>query len=125
MTAGSDSSHKGIRLALLASYVIGIGWILIRSGDPVDPAWWMGAIPFLGWMLSPIAVPLLIRLRSWLLTGGVATMGAYSLYVYERDMFGSGVTSTSALIFIFLPAYLWLGTAILNFIAYMVRRRSS
>ena len=125
MNAAPDRIHKAVRLGVLALYVVGVEWIAVRAGSPADPWWWALEIPFSLWIVAPVAVPLLLRLRHWLLTGGVAAMAAYSLHIYERDMFGPGARSTSALIFVFLPLYQWLGTAVLIVVAALLSRRTS
>jgi len=59
-----------------------------------------------------------------LLTGGVALIAAHGVYVYGDSMFGPDRSSTSALIFIFLPIYQWVGTAILIVLASVATRRT-
>ena len=123
MTTAAHRIHGIVRLGIVAIYAVAIGSISIRAGNPDQLWWWLLEIPFFLWIVAPVAMPLLLRLKSWLLTGGVAVMAAYSIYVYDRDMFGPGARSTSALIFIFLPIYQWIGTAILIVIAAIVQRR--
>jgi hypothetical protein len=125
MNATPDKVHKIVQWGVLAAYLAAVEWISVRTGNPTDPWWWLGEIPFALWIMAPIAVPLLLRFRHWLLTGGVAAMAGYGIYVYDRDMFGSGARSTSALIFIFLPIYQWVGTAVLIVIASAMSRRTS
>ena len=125
MTLVSEKAHKGIRLGILAAYALALEWIAIRAGEPTELWWWLGEIPFFLWMVAPVALPLLIRIRSWLLTAGVSLMAIYSIYVYERAMFGPDARSTSALIFVFLPIYQWVATAILIVVAAMISRKTS
>lgn len=125
MSATPDRIHKFVRLGVLAVYATAIEWISVRAGSPTDPWWWAVDILFFLWIIAPIAVPLLLRIRHWLLTGGIAAMAAYGVYVYEESMFGPGARSTSALIFIFLPIYQWVGTAVLIAVAAAMGRRKS
>jgi len=120
-----DKLHRIVRWSVLAAYVAGVGSIVFRAGNPTESFWRLSALPFSLWMIAPIAVPLLLRIRHWLLTGGVAAMAVYGLYVYERDMFGPDVRSTSGLILIFLPIYQWVGTAVLIVVAAVMSRRKS
>ena len=113
MTTTPDKIHRAVRFCIVAVYGVAVGWIAIRAGEPTELWWWLLEIPFFLWIVAPIAVPLLLSLRSWFLTSGVAVMAAYSVYIYERDMFGPGARSTSALIFVFLPVYQWAGAAVL------------
>ena len=125
MTAISDEVNRAVRLGTLATYSVGVWWIELRTGAPTDLWWWLLEIPFFLWTVAPIGVPLLLRMRSWVLTGGVALMAAYGLYVYDRDMFGPGARSTSALIFICLPLYQWVGTIVLVGITSVLNRKTS
>jgi hypothetical protein len=120
-----DLVHKLVRLGVLTAYAAAIEWIAFRAGNPTDPWWWVVDIPFSLWIVAPIAVPLILRFRHWLLTGGVTAMAAYGVYIYEGSMFGPAARSTSALIFIFLPIYQWVGTAVLIVIASVMSRRTS
>lgn len=124
MTGASDNALKATRLCLLALYAIGVEWICIKSGDPADPWWWVIDVPFFLWIVAPVATPLLLRLNSWFLAAGAGAMAAHGLYVYATDMFGPGARSTSALIFIFLPLYQWVGAAVLIVSAFLLPRKT-
>ena len=125
MNVVPERIHRAARLGVIAAYAAAVEWIAFRAGNPADPWWWTVNIPFSLWIVAPIAVPLLLRIRHWLLTGGIAAMAAYGIYIYENSMFGRGARSTSALIFIFLPIYQWVGTAVLIVIASVMSRRTS
>jgi hypothetical protein len=96
-----------IKLAIGIAYALAVFSIMIRAGDPNSFFWWLGMMPFFGWCLLPIGLALLYPTRFLPLVIIVAAIAAYSVFVYERDMFGPGVRSTSALIFIWLPVYQW------------------
>lgn len=125
MSPNPESVHKVLRLGVIAAYAAGVAWISVRTGSPADPWWWLTEIVFFAWIVAPITVPLLQPIRHWLLTGGVAAMAAYSLYSYEHDMFGPDTNSTSALIFVFLPLYQWVATAVLIVAASIASRRKA
>ena len=125
MTANPDKLHRAVRLSVIAAYAVAVEWIAVRAGNPTELWWWLQEIPFLLWIVAPIAVPLLLRIRSWVLTGGLVLMAAYSVYVYEHDMFGPGARSTSALIFVFLPIYQWVAAAVLIVVASALSRKAS
>ena len=124
MSATPDSVHKIARWSVIAAYAAAVEWIGVRVGNPTDLWWWLDDIPFSLWIIAPIAVPLLLRIRHWLLTGGATAMAVYGVYIYEDAMFGPGGRSTSALIFVFLPIYQWIGTAILIVAAAALNRRA-
>ena len=118
-----ERTHRIVRFGVIATYVAAVEWIAFRAGEPTNLWWWLVDIPFSLWIVAPIALPLLLRIRHWLPTAGVAAMAAYGIYIYESAMFGPGARSTSALIFIFLPMYQWLGTALLITLAAILGRR--
>jgi hypothetical protein len=125
MNAAPDRIHKLVRLSVIAAYAAAVQWIGAKAGSPTDPIWWLADIPFSLWIVAPIAVPLLLWIRHWLLTGGVTAIAAYSVYIYEDSMFGPGARSTSAIIFVFMPLYQWIGAAILIVIAAAMTRRKA
>jgi hypothetical protein len=125
MNGAPDKIHNFVRWSVIAAYVAVFEWIAVSTGDPTDLWWWLAEFPFSIWIIAPIALPLLLRLRHWLLTGGVTAMAAYGVYVYVDSMIGPGVRSTSGLVFIFLPFYQWLGTGILIVLAAVMSRRTS
>jgi hypothetical protein len=125
MSAKSDRIHAFAQWGIVAAYAAAIEWIAFRAGNPADPWWWLWGIPLSLWIVAPIAVPLLLRIKHWLLTAGVAAMAVYGVYLYEVSMFGPGVRSTSGVIFVFLPLYQWFGTALLLLVALATRRRTS
>lgn len=125
MSVTPDKIHKMVRWGIPTVYFAAVEWIAVRTGNPTELWWWLGEIPFALWIIAPIAVPLFLRIRHWLLTGGVAAMATYGIYVYGDSMFGPGARSTSALIFIFLPIYQWVGTAILIVVASAMSRRTA
>lgn len=125
MNVASDKIHKLVRYGVIVAYAVAVEWIAVRVGNPADPWWWLTEVAFFVWIVAPIAVPLLQPIRHWLLTGGVAAMAGCSLYVYERAMFGPDTNSTSALIFVFLPLYQWVVTAVLLVAAAIASRRKS
>ncbi|UUR06997.1 hypothetical protein [Sphingomonas glaciei] len=55
------------------------------------------------------------------MTIGVGLLAAISLYLYGTTMLGSDQSSTAALIFIFLPLYLWVGVAFVFLIDWLSR----
>jgi hypothetical protein len=58
--------------------------------------------------VAPIIAAYRLQRDSWFSTAALAGIAMYSLYIYERDMFGPGARSTSALIFVWLPIYQWI-----------------
>jgi hypothetical protein len=109
-------------LAVAIIYAIWIETIAVRAGNSSELRWWLSEIPFFLWIVAPIAAAYLVRWDSWLYTIGLAAIATYSLYIYERDMFGPGARSTSALIFVFLPLYQWAAVAMLVAVVWTIRR---
>lgn len=105
---------RGSVSAILSLYVVVVLLIMIRAGSPDTIWWWAGAAAFLAWAAAPFAAAALLirrqngRRAAVLSTVLMALAAGYSLYVYERAMFGAGARSTSGLIFIFLPLYQWV-----------------
>jgi hypothetical protein len=96
----------------------------MRTGDPASLGWWGGAVPMMLWIVSPIAFLSLTRQSSVLLLLAALGLAMASTIIYIHDMFGTGVRSTSALIFIFLPFYLWIAALMvwgLSFVEYRLR----
>lgn len=100
------------RAPILLLYGAAIGLILLRAGDSASLIWWGGAVPFMFWIVSPIAFLCLTRQSSILLPITALVLAIGSTAIYLSDMFGSQARSTSALIFIFLPIYLWIAALI-------------
>ena len=115
-------SHRIVRAAIIGVYAIWTQWIAVRAGEPGDLWWWVVGLFFFVWMVAPIAVPLLVWFRDWLVTIGIGLIAAHGVYAYERDMFGPGARSTSALIFVFLPIYQWAAVLLLLVVAGASRR---
>lgn len=109
------------RLALLAGYALAIGILQLMVGSPQNPSWWLAFLPFFAWTIAPIAVPLAGRGTGWFVTMGVGLLAAISLYLYGTTMLGSDQSSTAALIFIFLPLYLWVAVAFVFLIDWLSR----
>ena len=123
MTMAMERNALGLTtLMVVVLFGAALVGIMLRAGEPSDPSWWMLLIPFLGWCLAPIVVPLSAARRSWFMTIGMALLCAVSLYIYLRDMFGPGARSTSALIFLFLPIYQWVAVAVLIGLAWALRQ---
>jgi hypothetical protein len=114
-----------LRLGLIGLYFMAALWVAVRAGSPDSLWWWALSIPFLAWIVSPVAVPLLMRMNNWFLTAGVTVIAIHGVYEYERGMFGPDTNSTSAVMFVFLPAYQWAAAALLIFIAALVDRRAA
>ena len=125
MNIAPDKIHKLARLGVIAAYIVAIEWISVRTGSPADSWWWLNDIPFFLWIVAPVAVPLLLPVRHWLLTAGVTALAVCGVYLYEDAMFGPDTRSTSALVFVFLPLYQWVGTAILIVLASVMSRRKA
>ena len=109
----------------LATVVIYSAWVFsidLRAGDPGELWWWGLWLPFFLWTIAPFVTAHVIRSDDWFFTLGLIGIAAYSLYVYERDMFGPGARSTSGLIFIFLPIDQWIALALLVGGAWAFRR---
>jgi hypothetical protein len=109
------------RLAILFAYSGGIAMMQMIVGEPRNLAWWLGFIPFFLWTVAPIGVPLATRGSGWFVTMGVGLLAVVSFYIYGKAMLGSDPSSTAALIFIFLPLYLWMGVAYVFLIDWLSR----
>ncbi len=74
----------------------------------------MALIPFLMWIMAPVAATFVIVHRQsnaglLAVSCGLMSIAVISgIYIYISDMFGEDVRSTSALVFIFLPIYQWV-----------------
>lgn len=89
------------RRPILVLYVAAIGLIAARTGDPADLTWWGLLLPFMLWIVSPVAFLCLTRPASILLPVAALALAIGSSAIYIHDMFGPSASSTSALIFIF------------------------
>jgi len=116
------SPQRLTALVIVAIYALWIEVIAMRAGDPGELWWWLLEIPFFLWIVAPIITAYLVGRDNWLFTIGLAAIAAYSLDIYERDMFGPGARSTSALIFIWLPIYQWVAVLILLAMIWSIRR---
>ena len=99
---------KDWRLGILGIYAVAVGAIQIWAGKPDDleSAIWITGF----WAFAVLPIALLCLSTHHILIKGVAAIivAAYGLYAYTDSMFGlfgAKPTSTSALIFIFLPIY--------------------
>ena len=110
-----------VSIFVLVAYSLSVGAVMIQAGEnPTSFSWWLGALPFLGWCIAPIAAPLVFR--SWIMTVGVAAVAGWGSYEYNIEMLGPGARSTSALAFIFLPIYQWMAIAVVLGIDWAARR---
>lgn len=112
------------RRPVLLLYAAVTGVILMRAGDPASFVWWGGAVPFMLWIVSPIAFMSLTRQSSVLLPLAALGLAIGSTTIYISAMYGPGASSTSALIFVFIPLYLWIAALIvwgLSFVEYRLR----
>lgn len=116
------NARKVTTLAIVVIYAIWVEVIALRAGEPWEIWWWALEIPFFLWIIAPIVTAYLLRWENWLFAISLAAIAVYSLYVYERDMFGPGARSTSAIIFIWLPIYQWIAVGLLVGGARLVRR---
>ena len=122
MTTARWSAERVATLTITVIYAVWIELIAMRAGEPWELWWWIFEIPFFIWIVAPIVTAYFIRYDDWAFAAGLAAIAGYSLYIYERDMFGAGARSTSALIFIFLPLYQWLAVGILTAAVWGIRR---
>ena len=110
------------RWTLLSVYGLALASIMVQAGEPTSLEWWALFIPFFAWSIAPLAVPLLLPLRSWLIVLGTGAIAAHGWYTYEQQMFGPGARSTSGIVFVFLPIYQWLAVFILLTLAWAAKR---
>ncbi|MEE9434414.1 MAG: hypothetical protein V3V15_09270 [Sphingorhabdus sp.] len=101
------SNFGVLNFLVLAGYAIAILEIFVAAGVPGENEAWLWALLFFLWCVAPIAFPLVVLRRSWLVTLIVALIAIYSIYEYTVGMRGPDTTSTSALILLSLPIYQW------------------
>ncbi|HEU5286020.1 MAG TPA: hypothetical protein VFU20_05860 [Sphingomicrobium sp.] len=107
---------------IVIAYGLAVLTTMLQAGEPNAFWWWLLFFPFYAWWLAPVGLPLFYPWPSWFITLPIGAMAAYSSHIYERDMFGPGARSTSALIFIFLPIYQWMAVGVLIGVAWLTRR---
>lgn len=123
-----------VRMLGIASAVVAFGLIalMIHTGDPSSSSWWLAAIPFALWIVGPAIVPYLLarrrrdRFTSIAMIGFLVISTSLSGAAYYQAIFVS-VSSTAALVFLFVPLYQWtafliVAGAILAATAWIKRR---
>ena len=101
--------------------------LVFYAGEPNDPGWWTGALPFALWIIGPAVAPCLIakpKSSRWF----AITMFSYFIvsslfagFAYH-DAFFRSKSSTAALVMVFVPLYQWLALAILLLLCFGIRR---
>jgi hypothetical protein len=117
----------------IATAVAALGAVLtavamVHEGSPGDLSWWVGAVPFAVWTLSPFVLVMVLwaplgrsrPARGLLAAASVVATGlaAYLLFMcmHERK------SSTFGLVFLFFPAFQLLLVAPLSFAAWFAGR---
>lgn len=103
-----------LRVLGVAAIVVTVGLLtlMIHSGDPSSSSWWLAAIPFALWIAGPAVVPYLLARKRRNQTVVITMLGFLTLstllsaVAYYQAMFVS-TSSTSALVFLFIPLYQW------------------
>jgi hypothetical protein len=112
-------------LSVLVAFALGA--LVFYAGEPSDPRWWLGALPFGLWVIGPAVAPCMIanhKSQRWfsitmflyLVVSSIFTGFAY------YDAFFRSRSSTAALTLVFVPLYQWLAIALLLFLCLGIRR---
>jgi len=103
-----------INFIIIALFGIGLFSIKLYSGQPERLSWWPLAILFFLWGLGPILVPFLIWKNNYIMSIIVGIIAAYSMYIYLTSIMGPETSSTSSLIFLFLPLWQWAAVILIS-----------
>ncbi len=112
----NDDVDRDFYARLLSWCVVGsavaLVGLLLYAGDPSSPSWWLGAAPFMLWVVSPAVAPWIVAkvmnrlLATKLLLMFLVVSSSLSATVYY-DAFFASLSSTSALTLIVIPLYQW------------------
>jgi hypothetical protein len=112
-------------LSIIAA--IALGALILHAGEPGNPRWWIGALPFALWIIGPAIAPCLIATRKsphWFsitMLSYLVVSSTLSGFAY-REAFFESQSSTAALAMVFIPLYQWLALAILVLLCFGIRR---
>ncbi|WP_375290726.1 hypothetical protein [Qipengyuania sp.] len=104
------TGRSAIRRSCAALYTLAGLALVLRAGEPQDPAWWIGGLVFFLVVASPVVVGL--WLARWLKSHvyhlfcvTVAAIAVYGFYLQWRTMFAAEPDAQSALVLLFVPFY--------------------
>lgn len=98
-----------------ALYLIAVGMLCIRAGEPGDPQWWLMAVPMAAWIASPVVGGLFLgrRFRSGpariLFASLLAVIAVLGFALQWYTMFIGPSDAQNALVLVFVPLYQWVG----------------
>ena len=112
-------TFMGLFKTLTIAVILAVTALMRSQGDPTKPWWWLGAIPLWFWIAAPIWAPYqLARLANSLIF--TIPLGLFFLiatilsgWVYYEALFPP-TSSTSALIFLVMPGYQWIGLIVVG-----------
>jgi hypothetical protein len=102
------------------------GALVFYAGEPSDPRWWIGGVPFALWVIGPAIVPCLVanhKSRRWFsvtMLLFLAVSSIFSGFAYY-DAFFRSKSSTAALVLVFIPLCQWLAIALLLLLCLGIR----
>jgi hypothetical protein len=111
-----------VMAAIAILYCVAVLVMGIRAGEPSQIWWWIKAIPFLGWVASPVVVGLwLSRLMKslaarLLFLAALIGIGIYGFADQWHVMFVGPSDAQNALIMIFDPLLQWMAVGLIFFI---------
>ncbi len=128
LTAGLN----GVTYGILGLGAVTTLWFMWRAGgEPSQPSWWLGVLPFAAWALAPYAaaalavwrlrhsrVPTVVLFIAALLLSGFSVWVLYQVFVINLD-------AQSGLVFLFLPFWQLLALSPLFILAVRSRARAS
>lgn len=114
--------------ALSVTVAFVLGALMLYAGEPNNPWWWAGALPFALWILGPAVAPFLIarhKPRQWfsitMLLYVVASSMCSGLDYY--DAFFRSKSSTGPLVMVLIPLCQWLALILLLLLCFVVTGR--
>ena len=107
------SPSKLTVIAVAAAYGVAVAVVILRSGEPQLPRWWVAGLAFFLWGISPICAAVLIR-ASWISAAGLLVIAVTGFYLYSLG---------DALLFLFVPLYQWVAVGMLAVGAGVLRAR--
>jgi hypothetical protein len=104
--------------ALSVTVALVLGALMLYAGEPNNPWWWVGALPFALWIIGPAVAPFLIarhKSRQWFSITMFLYVVASSIFsgLAYHDAFFRSKSSTGALVMVFIPLYQWLALTFL------------
>jgi hypothetical protein len=111
-------------LGAVAAFVLGA--LVFYAGEPSDPRWWTGGLPFALWVIGPAVAPCLIanrKSRRWFSVTMLLYLAVSSMFsgLAYYDAFFRSKSSTAALVLVFIPLYQWLAFALLLLLCLGIR----